>query len=592
MNLRTLSASQAESLDWLWPSYLPAGQLVIIDGDPEQGKSLLMLDLAARLSRGREFPDGYKPPAPGHVVLLAGEDRCEDTVIPRLVAADADLDRIHLLSVCTKDQDDSPLSIPEHLGILRRAIRRTQARLVLIDPFTMFLNPGLAAGNDPLIRRKVLTPLQMMARDTRACIPTVRHITKASHRSPLCLGAGSMGIISATRVAYLIGRHPDDEQLRLLVTNKNALVSWPPTLAYRIVSAANGAPRIEWQGPSDIRAWDLTGARPHGGALQRAEDFLRSALADSPILRTDLLRRAAELGISERTLDRARAALKIKSNQFHQDGRNTSTWSLPETEYDWTKDERSRRIMEGLCRPLDRPPAAATPPTPASASPALPPERIAASDDARAPLPPELIAATDDNSPVDEPPPGDAFSAGTETPVSVAPPSASDALPDPSLAASPTPSAPEEPSSPAKEATLRAMQPDRLVRLTFTQRGSRTNGVIWGFFRNVGAKPAFDLVHGFRKGRRFIPQFRTVSLAAGAILARDDSGLPYDTDHGKDRDPIFLYCAYKNAHGDCFRIETPILWTQEPAGRPTTPGPERLLVGTATMPELEWTQVP
>ena len=53
-----LADVRPEPIDWLWPGHIAAGKLTLIDGDPGVGKSLITLDLAARLTTGREFPDG------------------------------------------------------------------------------------------------------------------------------------------------------------------------------------------------------------------------------------------------------------------------------------------------------------------------------------------------------------------------------------------------------------------------------------------------------------------------------------------------------------------------------------------------------
>src|SRR5580692_7585231 len=63
-----LSDFQCKSIDWLWPGRLPAGKLALLDGDPDQGKSLITLDWTARLTTARPFPDGYSPPQPASVV--------------------------------------------------------------------------------------------------------------------------------------------------------------------------------------------------------------------------------------------------------------------------------------------------------------------------------------------------------------------------------------------------------------------------------------------------------------------------------------------------------------------------------------------
>ena len=52
------------AVEWLWPGYLARGKLAVLDGDPDVGKSMLTIDLAARLSRGGPLPDGGSAPRP------------------------------------------------------------------------------------------------------------------------------------------------------------------------------------------------------------------------------------------------------------------------------------------------------------------------------------------------------------------------------------------------------------------------------------------------------------------------------------------------------------------------------------------------
>src|SRR5262249_59256956 len=85
-----------EPIDWLWPNYLPRGTLVVLDGDPGCGKSMLTVDLAARLTRGADWPDGSPGGPPGTAVLFAAED--PRRVVPsRLLAARAHPDPVLLL---------------------------------------------------------------------------------------------------------------------------------------------------------------------------------------------------------------------------------------------------------------------------------------------------------------------------------------------------------------------------------------------------------------------------------------------------------------------------------------------------------------
>ncbi len=96
-NTVRLSDVDPERVRWLWPGRLPLGKLVVLDGDPGVGKSTLALDIAARLSTGRGWPDGGTCP-PGGVLILSAEDGLADTIRPRLDAAGGDPTRVHALT--------------------------------------------------------------------------------------------------------------------------------------------------------------------------------------------------------------------------------------------------------------------------------------------------------------------------------------------------------------------------------------------------------------------------------------------------------------------------------------------------------------
>jgi hypothetical protein len=70
-----------QPLDWLWPGRIPLGKVSLLVGDPGQGKSLVAMDIAARVSRGLPWPDAPQgPPAPvGAVLLLSADEDLGDT---------------------------------------------------------------------------------------------------------------------------------------------------------------------------------------------------------------------------------------------------------------------------------------------------------------------------------------------------------------------------------------------------------------------------------------------------------------------------------------------------------------------------------
>ena len=224
---------------------------------------------------------------------------------------------------------------PEDCDLLRSAIEEAGARLVIVDPLLAFLGVGAYGMNDHSVRR-ALSPLAQIAQDTGAAILLVRHLTKGgTGRQAVYRGSGSMAIIGSARSAFLVARDAEDPDLRLFACTKNNLAPAPPTLSFRIVSGARDQPVVNWAGPVDVTADELARAsvRP-ADALSHAVTFLEDLLSSGPASATSASRQARALGISDRTLYRAKAQLRIVSEQSHDDGHKTWLWSLPPPDND------------------------------------------------------------------------------------------------------------------------------------------------------------------------------------------------------------------------------------------------------------------
>jgi hypothetical protein len=327
-----LNELKPEPLEWLWPARLPIGKTILLDGDPSQGKSLLTLDLAARLTRGREWPDGQRPARPRSIVLICCEDAVRDTILPRLAAAEADLNRVHIFGSKSIGQASGWPSFPEHCENLRRAIATTEAALVIADPFMSFLSRHISGVNDQMVRR-ALGPLAAVAESTRSALMLTRHPTKSSSsRRAMYRGSGSVAIAGTARMAYVAGQVPGRPDLRALACYKSNLDELPPALGYRVVKGPAGQPRVEWTGVIDVTADDLTPvcSRRHGEAVDRARDLLHEMLASGPCSQQSIWRKARELGIAYRTLERAKQEEEIISRQVCRDGRGSWDWCWPD----------------------------------------------------------------------------------------------------------------------------------------------------------------------------------------------------------------------------------------------------------------------
>src|SRR5215510_12460321 len=152
MPVKPANAVVAQAVSWLWPEHIPLGKLLILDGDPDLGKSLIALDLCARLSTGRPFPDGQPAPAPAYSPVLSAEDNAADTIVPRLRRLGADMQRVFVWQR-EADDEDWPWRFPAHTARLDDALRRTDARLAIIDPIMAFLDESVLCASDQSVRR-------------------------------------------------------------------------------------------------------------------------------------------------------------------------------------------------------------------------------------------------------------------------------------------------------------------------------------------------------------------------------------------------------------------------------------------------------
>lgn len=247
--LVTLADVDPVRVRWLWPGYIPAGKITILDGDPGLGKSTVMLDLAARGSRGDATPTGTPLDVFGSIIVTA-EDDAADTIRPRLDVAGGDPTRIHHLA---------RLTLPDEADRLRRMVRRTGARLVVIDPLVAYLADGVKTNSDHEVRR-ALEPVAILADELGIAVVAIRHLNKQSGGDAIYRGGGSIGFTGLARAVLAVGRDPDDEERVILAAVKVNVARRPASLAYRLVAAGPYDPaRVAWEGETEHTAESLIG---------------------------------------------------------------------------------------------------------------------------------------------------------------------------------------------------------------------------------------------------------------------------------------------------------------------------------------------
>ena len=308
-------------IDWLWRGHLARGSQELTAGMPGLGKSLMHCSWVTTVTTGGLWPDGTRVDEPGNVIMVTGEDNLDQTVVPRLVAAGADLQRIHFLKLIRCDETKRRMFLlGEDVDLLAQVIAEKQAVLVTIDPITAFM--GKINSHMTTDVRDQLGPLAELAERCNVAIATVTHPPKAAGARALDHFIGSQAFIAACRIAHLCvaeTRSGDDEEVRptgrVFVTNpKNNLSPKMPTLIYRTNTTIIGedrscmieVPFTEWCGDIDLTADEAIAASKAASRPMQADRFLREYLAKGERWKREILKDAKAAGFTEDQMRRAK----------------------------------------------------------------------------------------------------------------------------------------------------------------------------------------------------------------------------------------------------------------------------------------------
>ena len=273
------------------------------------------------------------PPIIGSVIILANEDDAARTIRPRLDAAGADTDKVHIVQGMAREGAPADLfQLDTDIAALRKKAEEFgDVKLVIIDPPSAYLGPKVDAYKESDVRR-ILAPLAQLAQDTGAIVLLVVHLNKRSDGGPQQRFGGSGAWIAAPRAAFLVAEE-EGTRRRFMLPVKNNLGNDRLGFEYRVTETlldyASGpikAPFIEWLGVSNRSAVEiLNPPKPKAPtALEVARDFLRQELSSGSKPMKEVQASAEAVGISKATLNRAKEVAGVMS-QKTSDG---WTWSL------------------------------------------------------------------------------------------------------------------------------------------------------------------------------------------------------------------------------------------------------------------------
>lgn len=340
---------------WVWPGWIPRGAVTVLAGDPGAGKSILTVELAARVTTRRGWPLGEgtearrhegtemkrenrqagTPVPPGQertgtsalpeldragVMFLAGEDSVEQVLLPRLEAAGADIgccefvDGVsHKEPALTPDELPEPheirkLRLPDHIGSLGEClVCPGTVDLVIVDPVASFMAPGASAARG-------MAALTRLAQVYDLAVLAVCHLSKTRAHRMLYRVRGALDYVSVARSVLLLSVDHTSPGRRVLHQIKSAYGAVRPPVAFRL---RGDSTVVEWEAEGEgVRAAEFLDLPAETQtAAGEARDWLKEFLKDGPRAGREVRNAAREAGISQATLYRARGVAGVRAER-------------------------------------------------------------------------------------------------------------------------------------------------------------------------------------------------------------------------------------------------------------------------------------
>ncbi|RFZ48382.1 DNA primase [Mycobacterium marinum] len=335
---------EPEPVVWAWKpngaGRIPAGSLCVAAGREGTGKSSFGIWMAAQITRGA-LPGSFCG-KPRRVFYVAVEDSWRHTLVPRLIAAGADLSMVGRLEVVSGfDDDELILSLPHDNALLENTIRQHSAAAVFIDPLMSVIGERIDTHRERDVR-SALDPLAKIADRTSAVILGIAHFSKSSGTDAASLITGSGAFKNVPRSAFGFARDEADEDGgRVMTQVKNSLGRDDlPSLAYTIEGREIETPKGVTQtgkfvflGESDRSVSDVLRDSRNGpddeDERTEAAAWLTDYLIDSggEVRANDVIKAGAAAGYSIHVLKRA----KKKINAHSTKSGNAWVWQLDVT---------------------------------------------------------------------------------------------------------------------------------------------------------------------------------------------------------------------------------------------------------------------
>lgn len=330
-----------EPISWIWPDYLPRGKFVALAGPGGLGKTQITCDLIARATTGRAFPDGSRC-EPVTCVIYSTEDGTRDTLVPRLIAAGADLTRVKFIGDVDDELESRPFDPTRDVPAATESLAQfSDFGILVFDPVTIVVKGDSHKAAE--VRRDLL-PLQNLAKERNAVVIGITHFAKSSgDRSAIDRVLGSGAWTHAARLVLLVSEidRDDGTTTSVMMRGKSNLGVSKGGFEYRIEPATakgkdeNGddvtvsTSRIVWGNAINGSADDVLAPRrkDQTSKLDSAKEWLVQFLTEhGPTSEKEIKDAAKFANHAPGTIDRAKQIVGIESKKFAKSWK----WLLPQ----------------------------------------------------------------------------------------------------------------------------------------------------------------------------------------------------------------------------------------------------------------------
>ena len=332
---RTVSLTRASSIEidrprWAWKDRIPVGGVTLIPGREGEGKTALVGHLCARWTRG-DLP-GEREGCPADVIYIGNEDDRATVLVPRLIAAGADLDRFLFVDM----PNGGSFSVSIDTEALIAAAEGLDVVAVIVDPLDAHL--GVQDSHRKAEVQGAIGRLAVLTQHLRCAGIGIAHFNKGDARDVLRKVVGSVGLTTSVRSVLAVGPHPEQpeaEKVAVLskanMTDKSAV----PAVRFRVEGTTVDHPdggtvdtaRVVMLGEQyGLDPDSILTAAENDDDHRDVVSVLADVLADGPMWAKDVFDAMAGAGFSKDQAKRAKAKLRIVTRKVGKPGDSEQGW--------------------------------------------------------------------------------------------------------------------------------------------------------------------------------------------------------------------------------------------------------------------------